>query len=183
MAMTSSVKYHEDPYIDHVRWEVEIEEREEQMYEDDGKTHQTKIYPADPANGIKKAYKIKLKIKRYFYRKKVSFTQRALVVAAGHGVPNFGGDDAGTMAGNTSQGIPHDSGMRYLCSSEELNLVHSAANVWMWQSEWSGFGRWHEVPANWGIKQETSGEREDVDDEESGGNGGGEGGNGGNGND
>ena len=70
-----------------------------------------------------------------------------------------------------------------MCSSEELNLVHSAANVWMWQSEWSGFGRWHEVPANWGIKQETSGEREDVDDEESGGNGGGEGGNGGNGND
>ncbi len=139
--------YKETKYICDVGMDVEIEEREEQLYEDDGKTPVTKTQDSDSAAPGKKT---RVKLKRFYYRLVVSVTYARLVV--GNGLSEIG-HSIGTLKGQGSFGINGDSGVKYLCGNERAQLVRSECNLWRLTETWSGFGPWKKVPKNWNLDQ------------------------------
>lgn len=156
-----SVTYKETPYISDVNMDIEIEEREEQLYEDDGKTPVTKTQPDGTVAAGKKT---RVKLKRYFFRLVVTVTYTCLVV--GDGLTEVG-KSIGELKGQGSFGINGDSGVKYLCGNEGAQLVRSETNTWRLTQTWNGFGPWKKVPKSWNLDQQTE---EVAEGQESGGN-------------
>lgn len=139
--------YKETKYICDVGMDVEIEEREEQLYEDDGKTPVTKTQGEESAAPGKKT---RVKLKRFYYRLVVSVTYARLVV--GNGLSEIG-HSIGTLKGQGSFGINGDNGVKYLCGNERAQLVRPEVNLWRLLETWSGFGPWKKVPKHWNLDQ------------------------------
>ena len=137
----------ETPYIVDVDMRVEIEEREEQLYEEDGKTPVTKTQTDDdsPAKGKK----TRVKLKRYFYRLAVTVTMSAMVADG----PSKIGGDIGQRKNPSKFHISHDTGVKYLCTGERATLVDAASDAWRLTQTWNGFGPWEKVPASWDMDQ------------------------------
>jgi hypothetical protein len=157
-----SVTYEETPYISDVNMDVEIEEREEQLYEDDGKTPVTKTQPDGTVAAGKKT---RVKLKRFYYRIVVTVTYTGLVV--GDGLSKIG-NSIGELKGQGTFNIHGDSGVKYLCGNERAQLVRAETNTWRLTQTWNGFGPWKKVPKNWNLDQVS----EEIDEgQESGGGG------------
>lgn len=136
----------EKPRIVDVDMRVEVEEREEQLYEDDGKTPVTKTQPDGTVAAGKKT---RVKLKRYFYRLAVTVTMNATVADG----PSKIGSDIGKRKNPSGFQIDGDTGVKYLCSGERVTLLNASTDAWKLTQTWNGFGPWKKVPKNWDMDQ------------------------------
>lgn len=163
--------YRETAYVCDFDFDVEIEEREEQVYKDEsGEEGGSILSPNyrlapviktfDPgAHGIDMAHAVLVKLKRYYYRLRVTVTKTYLAVG---GVNEVGiKSDAGKKKGAMSFNIVGDNGVKYICTREHATLVRSEVNLWRVMQIYEGFGPWQKVPASWGLDQATDDESED----------------------
>ena len=154
----SSGSWDESLYICDVQMDIEIEEREEQLYEEDGKTPVMKSHEAGEV--LKDStVKTRVKLKRYYYRLVVTVTMTALVADG----PASIGTAIGDVTTGGGYGINGDSNVKYLCGSERTTRIRDG--VWRLYQTWNGFGKWKKVPKSWKMEQ-TSEEIKETDDEE-----------------
>ena len=149
-------------YISDIAMRIEMEEREEQVYEDDGVTPVTKAHAAD-ADTVNKAHRTRVKLKRYFYRLAVTVTKSAKVFDG----PSKVGKSIGKMKSGGPFGINGDTGIRYLCSDERATPIDLKVDLWMLSQSWSGFTPWKKVPKDWDLDQAS--EKVEEETPESGG--------------
>lgn len=141
-------------------YEVEVEEREEQLYEADGTTPVTKTQESGTAEGKK----TKVKLKRYFYRLCLKVTKTHRVAGSVGVVPGgFGGAIGETKSSMSWDGISTPSGMKFICTDEDAREIDSVTGTWDLSSSWTGYTKWKAVPKSWNMDQKT-----DIDDEDSG---------------
>jgi len=140
-------------------WDVEIEEREEQLYEQDGKTAVTKQQEDGPA----KDKKTRVKLKRYYYRKCLNVVMSQKVAGSVNQVPSgFGGRIAELKSSMSWDGISGTSGMKFICTKESAREIDNVTGTWTLTRSWTGYSKWNKVPTSWGLDQNT----EEVDDGE-----------------
>jgi hypothetical protein len=140
-------------------WDVEIEEREEQLYQSDGTTPVTKTHESGPAEGKK----TKVKLKRYFWRKVLKVTESMKVADQFDTPPSGFGGKIGDMTNSPGFEIPGDSGMHYLCTNERAQCTDTVVGLWLMTRSWTAYSKWESVPKDWNLDQKT-----DLDDEDSG---------------
>lgn len=140
----------EKPYICDIDMRIEIEEREEQVYEDDGTTPMTEQHEADE-DTVDRTHRTRVKLKRYFYRLVVTVMKTALVFDGSSKV----GKSIGKLKGGVGFNITGDSGVKYLCSDERVTPVNLVVDLWRLFQTWSGFGPWQKVPKSWKLEQST----------------------------
>lgn len=131
--------------------DVEVEEREEQVYEDDGTTPMTKQHEADP-DSVNKTHRTRVKLKRYFYRIRITVGQSRKVV--GDITKDFG-DKLGDLNNGSGFHIKGDAGVKYLCGHESSREVRPECKLSEQGRTWNGFGPWKKVPHEWGLDQST----------------------------
>ena len=131
-----------------VKMNVEVEEREEQLYEDDGKTPVTKQQTDGPAAGKR----TRVKLKRYYYRVHVTISEAKLAVVEDGGTVAIGSDIA-ELKGQGNFNVSGDKGVKYLCGEEGGTLLNAVVGLWRYTRSWDGFGPWQKVPSGWGLEQ------------------------------
>jgi len=139
-------------YLSDVEFYVEVEEREEQVYADDGQTPMTKAHA--PTEAIPQTHRTKLKLKRYFYRLCLRVVENKLI-AGSYAAPSGIGGQVGRLTGTPGFSIPGDSGVKYLCTGENASLMRPECGLWRHVISWTGYGEWKKVPASWGLDQTT----------------------------
>lgn len=176
--------YREAAYVCDFDFDVEIEEREEQVYkvesesgEGSGGSILAPNYRLAPviktfepgAHNIDMAHAVLVKLKRYYYRLRVTVMKTYLAVG---GVNEVGiKQDAGAKKGAMSFNIVGDNGVKYICTREHATLVRSEVNLWRATQIYEGFGPWKKVPASWGLDQATDDEDEESDSDSDSGSG------------
>ena len=144
----------EDPYVCDVDLQVEIEEREEQLYETDGKTPIMNTHSAGEIMA-NTAVKTKVKVKRYFYRLAATVTTTWLdVLANAASSIQMGGKIKNTNQGTVFH-VTGDTGVKYICTGERATLVNPILRLWRHFETWHGFSPWYKVPSYWGLQQTT----------------------------
>ena len=142
---------------------VEIEEREEQVYETDGSPMMAQK-EADEDAGLDKAHKIRVKLKRYYYRIRATVTTEQRIVNGSLATPPAVGSDIADTSNNDpgGAGVSVD-GVHYICTNERMRLVDGTTTLYVSVVTWTGFTKWKKVPSAWKMNQSTEavGEGED----------------------
>lgn len=139
-------------------YEVEVEEREEQLYQEDGTTPVTKTEEDGPA----KKKKTRVKLKRYFYRICLNVTKAQRVANSVDVVPSdFGANVGETQNSMSWEGINPPEKMRFICTAEDAREVENVTGTWDLFQSWTGYTKWSAVPKDWKMDQRTDLEGDD----------------------
>jgi len=139
-------------YLSNIQYYVEVEEREEQVYESDGATPKTKAHAATAA--IPETHRTRVKLKRYYYRLCLRVVE-VKIIEGSAAAPSSVGGQVGRLTGTPGFSIPGDSGVKYLCTDEHAEMVRPACGLWRHVISWTGYSEWKKVPASWGLDQTT----------------------------
>ena len=148
----------ENAYVSDVDLQVEIEEREEQLYEIDGRTPVMELHESgNPDTEIIKGedVKTKVKVKRYFYRLAATITQTWLEILNNESSQIEMGDKIGDVKGGTPFRISGDTGVEYICTGARATIVNPILKLYRHFETWHGFSKWKKVPKEWGLEQTT----------------------------
>lgn len=153
-------------HVTDASYEVEVEEREEQLYESDGKTPVTKTQEDGPAEGKK----TRVKLKRYYFRLVLKVECSRLYAGQFDTPPSGFGNSAGKLTASPGFNIPGDSNLKYLCTGERAQCTDTVNGVWKVSQTWTAYDKWERVPKSWDLDQKTELDDSDGSDDSNSGN-------------